>query len=251
MIKFLTAIVLLTSVGVRAQDINELMDEARKLEQRYKEPEAFEKYKQVLVLQSSNLKALHKCADLNFSMGGREKEAEARKPFYSMGRSYAEQAYKYYPDDAEVNYMMGVSEMRLLQLETKNPKVQGAFIRNANAFAERAVTLNPEFGKGYYLLGKWHYEWESMSGARRTAINVVVQGLPLPNIDKAIANMEKCAQLEPYFCQNFLDLAKSYNYDKQYEKAIAVLEKLAKLPTRRQDDVAIKAEGAELLQKLQ
>jgi tetratricopeptide (TPR) repeat protein len=251
MIKLFSSLLLFASIAVQAQDINELLDEARKLEQRYKEPEAFEKYKQVLVLQNSNMKALLKCAELNFSIGGREKEPDARRPFYSMGRSYSEQAYKYYPDDAEVNYMMGVSELKLLQLETKNPKAQGEYIKNAKAFADRAVSLNPDFGKGFYLVGKWYYEWETMSGARRTAINAVVPGLPLPNIDKAISNMEKCVELEPYFCQNFLDLAKSYNYDKQYEKAIAVLEKLAKLPTRRQDDIGIKAEGAELLRKLQ
>ena len=72
-----------------------------------------------------------------------------------------------------------------------------------------------------------------------------------PNIDSAIAYMEKCKALEPYYCPNFFNLGEAYNYNRNYEKAIGILDELAKLPNRRQDDLAVKKDGAALRQKLQ
>ena len=63
--------------------------------------------------------------------------------------------------------------------------------------------------------------------------------------------MEKCKTLEPYFAPNYLDLAKAYKEYRKPAQAIEVLNRLVKLPTRTTDDIAVKAEGAKLLESMQ
>ena len=63
----------------------------------------------------------------------------------------------------------------------------------------------------------------------------------------AIAAYEKCKTLEPYFCPNYMALAKAYRYNKQFEKALATLQQCIKCPSRQQDDPAIKEEAKKLL----
>ena len=55
-----------------AQDVNVLLKEADNFERQVKEPEALDKYKQVLAVEPANLKALVKAAELHASIGGRQ-----------------------------------------------------------------------------------------------------------------------------------------------------------------------------------
>jgi hypothetical protein len=89
----------------------------------------------------------------------------------------------------------------------------------------------------------------NLNPVKKAAVKLLY-GMPPASIDTAIDNMEKCKSMEPYYCLNFYDLGRAYNFNRQYEKAIAVLEQLQKLPTRKQDDPAIKKQGAVLLQQL-
>jgi DNA-binding SARP family transcriptional activator len=92
----------------------------------------------------------------------------------------------------------------------------------------------------------------SLSGIKKAALKVIYNGTGAEaTINEAIAHMEKCKTLEPYYCLNFYDLARAYQFNKQYEKAIQLLEQLKKLPTRKQEDAEVKALGATLLQQLQ
>jgi tetratricopeptide (TPR) repeat protein len=116
-------------------------------------------------------------------------------------------------------------------------------------FITKAISVNPANGRYYHLYGRWHYEMLNLNPIKKTAVKLLY-GMPPASIDTAIDNMEKCKSMEPYYCLNFYDLGRAYNFNRQYEKAIAVLEQLQKLPTRKQDDPAIKKQGAVLLQQL-
>ena len=124
-------------------------------------------------------------------------------------------------------------------------------IKLTKLYAGKAIAADPSMGKAYNELGRWHYEMLNLNPIKKTAVKLFYGGLPPASIDSAITYLEKCKTLEPYYCLNFYDLGKAYNFKRQYEKAIAILQQLGKLPTRRQDDPAIKAQGAALLQQLQ
>lgn len=233
-----------------AQDPASLMEEGRRLEQKLKDDEAFEKYKQALAIQPGNLKAMNKCAELSLSIGGRQADLPSKDKFYRQAKTYVDEALKKDSNNVEANFLMSAVCGKITETEKSKEQVV-RYVRDTKLYADKAIALNPDFGKGYYALGRWHLEVMELNSVKKAALKVMYGGLPDATIADAIANMEKCKSLEPYYCANFLDLAKAYHFDKKYEKAISVLEQLAKLPTRRQDDVAIKAEGAALLQKLQ
>jgi hypothetical protein len=87
--------------------------------------------------------------------------------------------------------------------------------------------------------------------AKKAAVKVLFGGMPDGTIDNAFKYMEKSRTLEPYFVQNFLDLAKAYKYDYKPAKAIEVLNQLVKLPIRTSNDAAMKAEGKQILSEMQ
>ena len=65
---------LFLSLQIFAQDNNALLREANNLELKFDEAGALEKYKQVADKDASNIKAMVKCAELNCSIGSREKD---------------------------------------------------------------------------------------------------------------------------------------------------------------------------------
>jgi len=247
---FLSVISLLFIAGLHAQDPASLMEEGRKLEQKLKDEEALKKYKEAIFIQPSNQRAIVKCAELSCAIGGRATSPEEKVVFYQQAKKFADAALKLDSNNAEANYMMAIVFGKLTEVEKKNEEIvkQVKFIKQ---FIDKSIALNPQYGKAWHVLGKWHLEVVSLNVIKKAAVKMIYGGVGEATIEKAIEYMEKCKTMEPYYCLNFYDLARAYEYNKQYEKSISILQQLAKLPTRRQDDVNTKAQGAVLLQKLQ
>lgn len=238
-------------LGASAQDDPaSIMEEGRKLEQRMKETEAIEKYRQVVLIQPSNLKALVKLVELNIWLGSKATDPIEKARFYNLAKDYAASAWAQDSTGGETNYAMALVYGRLAEVEKKKEIVVG-HIKTSKQYANRSVLAAEPVGKAYNILGRWHYDMLQVNAIKKAAVKLVYGSFPESSIDSAIVYFEKCRQLEPYYCQNFLDLGKAYNQAKKYEKSIAALQQLAKLPVKRQEDAEIKKEGAELLQALQ
>jgi tetratricopeptide (TPR) repeat protein len=244
------AITILYALAANAQELPILFKEAENLERQLKEPEALEKYKQILLLESANVKALVKAAELNANIGGREKDKASKKLYYESSLAYAKRALQSDGASADACYAMALANGKLTDVETENKKIV-AYVKEVKLYADKAISLNPNHARANYTLGKWHYEMVTLSGLKKAAVKLFYGGLPEGDIDKAILYMEKCKSAEPYFAPNYLDLAKAYKEAGRPSQAIDILTKLVKLPTRSTEDIAIKAEGAQLLQSLQ
>lgn len=237
-------------IQVKGQDIAVLLKEADNLEKQLKETEALEKYKQVLLSSAVNIKALVKAAELNVLFGGKEKDKKNKRLYYESALAFAQRAIQADGNSADANYAMAMASGKLTDVETENKKIVG-FVKDVKNYADKAILINPNHAKANYTLGKWHYEMVTLSGIKKMAVKLLYGGLPDGDLDKAITLMEKCKMIEPYFAPNYLDLGKAYKEARQPSKATEVLNKLIKLPTRSSDDIAIKAEGAQLLASLQ
>lgn len=236
--------------SLKAQDPNALLKEADNFERQIKETEAIDKYKQVLVIDQANMKALVKAAELNASIGGRLTEKSSRKLYFETAAAYAKKAFDVDPNNADANYAMGMAAGKMTDVETENKKIV-AFVKDAKMYNEKAIAINPKHAKANYSIGKWHYEMVNLSGIKKIAVKLFYGGLPNGDLDSAINYFEKCRVLDPYFALNYLDLAKAYRDNHRPTQAIEILNKLVKLPTRTADDAAIKAEGAKLLNDIQ
>src|SRR3954471_12656738 len=75
-----------------AQDINALLKDAQQLESAFKEPEALQKYLDVLRSQPNNLTALIKVSELYSIVGKHQSTKEKQKEYYRNGKVYAQKA---------------------------------------------------------------------------------------------------------------------------------------------------------------
>lgn len=233
-----------------AQDINILLKEADNLEKQLKEPEALEKYKQILVIAPTTIKALVKTAELNVLIGGKEKDKNSKRLYYESALGFANRALQADVNSADANYAMAMASGKLTDIETENKKIV-AYVKDVKNYTDKAISINPNHAKANYTLGKWHYEMVTLSGLKKIAVKLLYGGLPDGDLEKAIFYMEKCKTIEPYFAPNYIDLAKAYKEARRPANAIEVLNKLIKLPNRSSEDVLIKAEGTKMLESLQ
>jgi tetratricopeptide (TPR) repeat protein len=248
--KILIVVMLLLSGQLFAQDVAVLLKEATNFERALKDQDALNKYKEVLAVESTNIIALVKSTELTAGLGVKQTDKKLKREFYDKAKDFAEQALKANPESADANYARALVALKLTEVETENKKLV-ADLKDAKTFADKALSINPDHGKANYVLGKWNFGMVQFPWAKKAAVKVLFGGMPDGTIEDAEKYMEKSRSLEPYFVQNFLDLAKAYKYDYKPAKAIEVLNQLVKLPTRTSNDVAMKAEGKQLLSEMQ
>ncbi len=233
-----------------SQDPVLLITEGKSLERKFLEDSALNKYKEAFRIQPSNQFAAIKCSELCGNMARRSSGTIKISAWLNQAIAFAEAAVKIDSSNADAWSATALAYKTMAELEEKKDKGT-EYLRQWKVWAEKALQKDSTHGKASHLLGSWHLEVLTQGSIRKATGKLLYGGLPEANINEAVRLMEFCRDKEPYYCQNFLDLAKAYNYNRNYEKSIATLERLGKLPTRRQDDIAIKAEGKELLQKLQ
>ncbi|NCI46304.1 tetratricopeptide repeat protein [Sediminibacterium soli] len=243
-------LLLLATTALFSQDVTVLMKEGDNFEKQFKEAEALDKYKQVLLLEPNHQKALVKAAEMNVAVGSRQTDKQAKRLYIESGYAFAQRAFNTDSSQADASYAMAMTSGKMTEIETENKKLVG-YVRDVRYYADKALSLNANHAKANYTLGKWHYEMANLSGIRKAAVKLLYGGLPPGSFEDAERYMEKCKSLEPYFAPNYLDLAKAYKDDHKPAQAIEVLTRLVKLPTRSSEDITVKAEGAKLLASMQ
>ena len=227
-----------------------LIKEAQNLELKFDDAGALEKYKQVIINDPSNIKALVKCTELNCFIGARQKDDKAKLDYYNTAQNFAQEAYMKDSANADACYAKALVAAKFAMMEDDNKKLI-PYIKQVKIYADKALAANPNQAKANYILGKWHFELIKSGWLKKAPVKNFYGGIFDTQIDSAVYYMEKCRSIEPYYAFNYLELAKVYTYDHQPAKAIGVLEKLVKLPNRTVDDPAIKEEGKRLLATMQ
>ncbi len=235
---------------VNAQDNATMFKEAENLERGFKEPEALNKYKDILVSDAVNVKALVKAAELSCSIGGRAIKKEDKRLYFESGLAFAQRALKADEKSADANYAMAMVSGKLTEVETENKKIV-AFVKDTKTYVDKALAINANHAKANFTEGRWHYEMVTLSGIKKAAVKVLYGGLPEASLENAIMYMEKCKSIDPYYMINYYYLNKAYKEDDKPAKQIEVLNRMVKLPTRTFDDVAMKEEAQKLLQSMQ
>jgi tetratricopeptide (TPR) repeat protein len=248
--KYLLLLSIFCSYTLLAQNTSTLIQQAEQLERQLKEADASNLYQAVLLQDPRNVQALCKLAELQTILGEKATDKKTKQLYFETSYSFAKRAWLADSNRVESNYVMAMASGKMTDFESDNKKVVG-YVRDIKDYAERAIKINPNYGKAQYVLGKWHYEMYILSGFKKAAVKLMYGGLPSGDPDIAIACMEKCRTLEPYFVSNYLDLGRAYKEVRKPTQAIDVLTKLQKLPNRNSADPLLKAAGATLLATLQ
>ena len=236
-------------VGIycNAQETAVLLKEAYNLELKFNEPEALLKYKQILVNESNNYKALQRATELSCTIGARTAAAKDKRLMFESALSFAKRAAATDSTNANSFYLMALACSKMAEVEEESKK-RAVFARDTKLFADKALAINPNNGMANFIAGKWHFEMVTLGWAKKLAVKTLYGGLPEPSLEKCIEYSEKCKKQEPYFVLNYLILAKAYKEDDKAVKMIEVLNQLVKLPKRIFDDIAYIDEGKKWLE---
>lgn len=246
---FLAASLLFFSGIAYSQTVEELVEQAHQQEKQMKETAAIASLKEAIKIQPDNIAALTSVSELCAREGYRQKDKEERMRIYNDARTYAEQALKLAPENADANYVMAVALGRVAMSAGAKEKVTAS--REVKRYAELALKFNPRYAKAWHVLGKWNYEVANLNALEKAAAKMLFGGLPEGSLDNAITNYEKCRKIDPSFLLNYLELAKAYKEHDELDKAIEVLRKAVSLRPILQDDPGIKAECKKMLEDLE
>jgi tetratricopeptide (TPR) repeat protein len=235
---------------VFAQETSLLLKEASNLENQFKEQDALNKYKQVLVNEPNNVKALLRATELTCSVGGRLPNKNDKRLYFETSLNYAKHLLAVDSNNADGYYAIALSCGKITEVETENKKIV-QYVRDIKANADKALKLNPNHAMANFIVGKWHYEMITLNWAKRLVAKTLYGGLPDPSLDEAIKYLEKSKTIDPYFVLNTLTLGKAYQQNNNPSKAIEIFSRCTKLPTRTFDDPVLKAEAQKLLDNLQ
>ena len=107
-----------------AQDINGLLKDAQQLESAFKEPEALQKYLDVVRTQPTNLTALIKISELYSILGKHQGTKDKQKEYYRNARVYAQKALGVNPNSSDANVVMALAMGRMALISSGDDKVK-------------------------------------------------------------------------------------------------------------------------------
>jgi len=220
------------------QDIEKLLNEGHALEFSLKEKSALEKYLEAQRIQPLNQTALYKCAELLGKIGARETNISIKEKKLTNALSFSKLLLKNYPNSDIAHESMAIVLGRLAL--TKSGKEKVDYVKEIKQHVDQAIKINPNNFKAWHVLGRWHYEVSNLNFIETTAIRLLFGGMPDASFKLAAKYFEKAAEINPKFCLNFLELAKTYHKLNQNKKAILILKQMISLPNTNEDDPEIK-----------
>lgn len=234
----------------RAQDINAMLKEGYRLEAIPNEKASFQKFKEVLKIDPTNIHALNKCSELCSRIGQREAtNSKLRNDYYTAAKIYAETALKIDPNNSEANCVMAMALGRSSMSKSGKEKIVNA--REVRKYVDASIKYDPKNFKAWHILGRWHYEISNLNILEKSFVKLLYGGLPPASLKQSIYAFEKSKALTPEFILNYYEMAKAYKENDDKDKAIAAIQLMLTLPIQTEDDPTIKEKGKHLLKEWQ
>ncbi|MEM0998262.1 MAG: tetratricopeptide repeat protein [Bacteroidota bacterium] len=248
--KLLTFFCLMAIISVAgAQSVEELMASAQRLRNNNNEGLALTKYNKVLEQDPDHYEALHSASFLYSRLGHRLSEKDKKSVYFRKAKDLAARAKKANPTDAEGYFVMSVAMGRIALIAGSKERVAASADIKENA--ETAIRYKGDHAGAWHILGRWNVKVANLSFAERAAANVLFGGLPEgASNENAINCYQNALKYNPGYVLYMYDLAGAYVYNKQKDKARAMLKKVIAAPPKSVDDPAIKEEAAMMLESL-
>lgn len=235
-----------SGIYTAAQDINVLIKEANRLEAIPNEKASFQKFKEVLKINPTNIIALNKCSELCSRIGQREiNNPKLRDEYYTAAKIYAETALKIDPHNSESNCVMAIALGRSSMSKSGKEKIVNA--KEIKKYVDAALKSDANNYKAWHVLGRWHFEISNLNALERSLVKVLYGGLPPASIKQSLYAFERSRALAPGFILNYFEMARAYKDNHQNNKAITYIELMLTLPDQTEDDPNIKEKGRKLL----
>ncbi len=248
--RFLICFILISLFPLKifAQDFNSVFEEGLRLERLPDEKKALVMFVEAQKINPKNLPALYKCSEMYSRIGARESNHKIRDQYFQSALAYAKMAYKFFPEKDDACVSMSIALGRIALIKTGKEKV--SMVKEIKTYADHALIINPKNFKAWHIIGKWNYEVSSLNFFERSAIKLFYGGLPESSYAAAINAYEKAKSINPYFCLNYLELAKAYYKNDNEPMAKSTLKYLLTVSNYTEDDAIVKKQAEAMLKTL-
>ena len=174
-------------------------------------------------------------------------EEDAKESEFEKALFYADSSVKLAPGEAETYVRRAIANGKLALFA-------GIFsaigkVNDVKDDCEKAIELgnggNYTQALAHYVLGRGH-----LKVCEKPYLLRLPLGLGWGDMDDAIRELETAVKLKPNFRMFYIELAKAYYEEDEYEKAKETLLLLQKAPFVDEDDDEVLKEGNELLEKV-
>jgi len=216
---------------------------------------ALERYRDAVARDSAFYPALWKAGraavDVAKQIRNDDTLRARRDSLYQLGRAYAERAIRADSTGADGHFVLALALGRLARTRAGRQGVR--FARIIYDEAARALALDPRHDGAHHILGAWHLEVKSLSGATRLFARTLLGGgfLGIASWDSATAHLQRAVDLNPNYIYHRLELAQVLIRLGRNVEARVQLRAIAGLPTNDVLDPRYRRRAAQLLEGMQ
>ncbi|MDD8017537.1 MAG: hypothetical protein PHP42_04125 [Bacteroidota bacterium] len=240
---------LFCSVFAASQSVTDLISEADEYSTvSFENQKALDKLLQADKIDTNNFAVLWRISRSYVDIGEHlpnKTDAEKEKQLgeYQKAFDYADKAVKAKPDSAIGYIRRAIANGRVALFKGVWSAID--FVKQVKADCEKAISLDPNNGAAYYILGRTHAKLCEKSKIIRWPL-----GLGWANMEESLKNYDKSIALRPTFILYRLDAARAYVEEDNYAKAKELLISIAALPKQDEDDDQYRKESKELLDSI-
>jgi len=245
----LLTVLLLCSTLLYSQSIQDLISEADNYSTAtFENQKALDKLMQAEKMDQNNFNVLWRISRSYVDLGEHlpnktDAEKEKQLEYYQKAFDYADKAVKAKPDSAMGYIRRAIANGRVALFKGVWSAID--FVKQVKVDCEKAISLDPNNGAAYYVLGRTHAKLCEKPKMIRWPL-----GLGWANMEESLKNYDKAIALRPSFILYRLDAARAYAEEDNEVKAKELLISISALPKQDEDDDQYRKEAKELLEKL-
>lgn len=248
---FLTFFILFT-FSVQAQMIEKLIEEGDQCTEEYNNQKALDTYLKADKLYPNNWEILWRISRAYVDIGEHmpektDEQQDAQLVLYQKAFDYADKSVKLAPDKSVTYVRRAIANGRIALF--KGVFSVAGVVNSVKEDCEKAIQMNSGenyvIALGHYILARTHAKISEKWAPARAVL-----GLGWADNEIAITEFNKAINLNPNFRMFYLDLAKSYIREDEYQKSRDVLKKVIDSPKKDEDDDQRVTEAKKLLEEI-
>jgi len=247
----LLAVFTLTNIS-SAQSLEDLLKEGDKYVTEFNNQVALEVYqkadKQFANSWEVNWRLSRSYVDIGEHMPEKtDEEKDAQFEFYKKAFDYADKAVKIAPNEAITYVRRAIANGRIALFEGVFSAI--GTVKDVKKDCEKAIQLgnggNYVQALAHYVFGRAH-----LKVCEKAYLIRLPLGLGWGDTEDAVNLLEIAVKLKPNFRMFYLELAKAYVEEDEYDKARETLMKLEKAPKVDEDDDIVLADAKKLFEEI-
>jgi len=175
-------------------------------------------------------------------------DAGEKKRLCVEALAFGKRAADLQPDNAVVVLSLAICYGKLGLYSDTRTKIE--YSRLVRQYAERAMTLDPNYDYAHHVLGRWHYEVATLGSGTRFLVKLIYGALPPASTAEAVRRLQRAVELSPTLPSHRVELGFALLADGERAAAKTAFEQALALPIREKYDTEARRRATEALQKL-